>query len=292
MHSFKRIFFLSTSLMFLLPFISNAQSKKEQIVELQQRVDSLNAVLANVQSQLKTTEEQLKDRVEYGKDVDLRLSQCKSTLSSTQDTLQDSVRLNAELNKTIVLKNSEIEEKKLKLEQSQKELSLVKDSLAMTQTKILELNNQLKSLQAERENLKLELAKQEASKSQKNSEDKASLIAELEKVAPLKDYKVNSKAQIEELTFSAFEMGDVGHTIFKNSQNEEHDFGGNLTEIKLFLETDQNIDENMGYISNSKYVGKKFIVGWRNVKLTHKPTDYIEEYYQQYDEIVYLKQLN
>ena len=165
MHSFKRIFFLSTSLMFLLPFISNAQSKKEQIVELQQRVDSLNAVLVNVQSQLKTTEEQLKDRVEYGKDLDLRLSQCKSTLSSTQDSLQDSAHLNAELNKTMGLKSAEIEEKKIKLEQSQTQLTLVKDSLAISQAKIIELNNQVKSLQLERDNLKLELAKQDASKS-------------------------------------------------------------------------------------------------------------------------------
>jgi hypothetical protein len=151
--------------MFLLPFISNAQSKKEQIVELQQRVDSLNAVLVNVQSQLKTTEEQLKDRVEYGKDLDLRLSQCKSTLSSTQDSLQDSAHLNAELNKTMGLKSAEIEEKKIKLEQSQTQLTLVKDSLAISQAKIIELNNQVKSLQLERDNLKLELAKQDASKS-------------------------------------------------------------------------------------------------------------------------------
>jgi hypothetical protein len=44
--------------------------------------------------------------------------------------------------------------------------------------------------------------------------------------------------------------------------------------------------------SAALYVGKKFVVGWRHVKLNRKPTDYIEEFYREYDEIIYLKQLN
>ncbi len=283
---------LSIAFVLLNPLDSNAQSKKEQIVELNQRVDSLNLVLSNVQSQLKTTEEQLHDRIKYSNDVDMRLSKCNASLIFTQDSLLKKNLLIEQLEQSISEKNQELQEKKLKMEQNQTKFILVKDSLAVAESKILEMNSQLKFLQAERDNLKLDLAQQNASISQKSTNEQANLIAELNKVPPLKGYKVNSKAQIEELTFLNFAMGDMGHIIFKNHLDEEYDFVGNLTDITLFLETDDNIEENMGFISNPKYVGKKFIVGWRNVKMTNSPADFIEELYEQYDEIIYLKQLN
>lgn len=120
----------------------------------------------------------------------------------------------------------------------------------------------------------------------------AALITELEKIAPLEDYKVVGDIHVEELTFNEFSMGDMAHILFTDSKNETHDFAGNVTDTKLFLETDENIEENMGYLSNPQYVGKKFRVGWRHVKLTRQPADYIEEFYSEYDEIIYLKQLN
>jgi len=118
------------------------------------------------------------------------------------------------------------------------------------------------------------------------------LIAKLEKIAPLKDYKVIGEIHLEELTFNEFSMGDMAHILFTDGKNETHDFAGNQTDTQLFLETEENIEENMGYLSNPKYVGKKFQVGWRHVKLTRQPTDFLEEFYREYDEIIYLKKLN
>lgn len=120
----------------------------------------------------------------------------------------------------------------------------------------------------------------------------AALIEELSKVPPLKDYKVEGDVHIETMTFSSFGMGDMAHNIFIDSKNEERDFAGNLTNTELFLESQEASDENGGYESNPTYVGKKFTVGWRRVKSTKKPTDFIEELYQEFDEIIYLKQLN
>lgn len=118
------------------------------------------------------------------------------------------------------------------------------------------------------------------------------LKKELSKIAPQKDYKTIGEIRVETLTFSSFGMGDMAHIIFTNSKNEELDFAGNITDTQLFLESEEASEENGGYESNPKYVGKKFTVGWRRVQLTKEPTDYMEEFYREFDEIIYLKQLN
>ena len=123
-----------------------------------------------------------------------------------------------------------------------------------------------------------------------NQYSTTSLIDELSKIPALKDYKVVGDVHVETMVFSSFGMGDMAHNIFTDEKKEERDFAGNNTSIELFLESAS--DENGGYISNPKYVGKKFTVGWRRVKSTKKPADFIEELYQEFDEIIYLKQLD
>jgi len=93
------------------------------------------------------------------------------------------------------------------------------------------------------------------------------------------------------LTFKSVAFGDMIHIFFVDKKNKEYDFGGNITKFKLDVDATNPEDED-GYEANKKYVNKKFRVVWRTIKLKNKPKDEMEFYYQEYDEIIYLKQLN
>jgi hypothetical protein len=87
-------------------------------------------------------------------------------------------------------------------------------------------------------------------------------------------------------------FGDLLHLNFVDKENNEYDFNGNITDVELYKEAANESDENGGYEVNKKFVNKTFRVVWRTIKLKQKPKDIMDMYYEQYDEIIYLKQLD
>ena len=88
------------------------------------------------------------------------------------------------------------------------------------------------------------------------------------------------------------EFGDILHLGFIDNKNKEYDFNGNISKIELFKDAANPSEENGGYEANRKYLNKTFRVVWRTLKLKNKPKDEMEMYYEEYDEIIYLKQIN
>lgn len=105
------------------------------------------------------------------------------------------------------------------------------------------------------------------------------------------------------LVFTGFENGDVSYFIFKNSLDQDIKFSGNVTKIPLALKSRPQSVESVvpsesaltignDNIPNPLYLNKKFRVAWRTVQLNRKPQNETENYYQKYDEIIYLKAIN
>lgn len=113
-------------------------------------------------------------------------------------------------------------------------------------------------------------------------------------------YKMIGDVKTDILTFTGFEMGDAAYFIFSNSSGKTISFSGNSTNVELIIPMPDSLSESVlpsevepvdtgGNMPNPKYLNKKFRVVWRTVQLDRKPQNEIEFYYQEYDEIIYLK---
>ena len=118
------------------------------------------------------------------------------------------------------------------------------------------------------------------------------LLEELKKTPIRKNYKVKGELQTGILKYNSMFFGDLLHLTFVDKNNKEYEFSGNTTEIELFKDAVNPSVDNGGYEANKKYANKTFRVVWRTIKLNHKPQDEMEMYYEEYDEIIYLKQLD
>jgi hypothetical protein len=103
-------------------------------------------------------------------------------------------------------------------------------------------------------------------------------------------WKVVGGLKTAELRYKDVYFGDLYHLIFIGDDKKEYDFNGNRTKIELDKNATTEDDED-GIEPNKKYLNKKFRVVWRHLKLKGKPKDEMEMYYEEHDEIVYLKQL-
>ena len=118
------------------------------------------------------------------------------------------------------------------------------------------------------------------------------LLKELKKIPPIKGYKVNGELETGVLKYKSMEFGDLLHLIFVDDQKKEYDFNENMTKIELYTEAKNPNEGNQGLEANKKYINKKFRVVWRTLQLKQKPKDETEmNYYEVYDEIIYLKQI-
>ena len=118
-----------------------------------------------------------------------------------------------------------------------------------------------------------------------------SLLEQLSKKPLPENYTVVGELKTKTLRYADFGIGDMSHYIFIDAQNTHYNFNGNDTDVKLIVDAAQPDDENGGYEPNPEYLNKSFRVVWRTVKLNKEPSDIIETYYQEYDEIIYLKLL-
>ena len=104
-------------------------------------------------------------------------------------------------------------------------------------------------------------------------------------------YKTIGEIRTAVLTYTAFRMGDVVYYVFSNETGDEISFSGNDSHFPLTVKSPNPNDENGGKDPNSRYLNKTFRVVWRRLQLDHKPQTETELYYQQYDEIIYLKEM-
>jgi hypothetical protein len=118
------------------------------------------------------------------------------------------------------------------------------------------------------------------------------LLEELKKTPTGEKYKVKGELKTGILKYESMAFGDMLHLTFVDKANKEYEFNGNTTEIELFKDAINPSEDNGGYEANKKYLNKTFRVVWRTIQLKHKPKDEIEMYYEEYDEIIYLKQLD
>jgi hypothetical protein len=119
----------------------------------------------------------------------------------------------------------------------------------------------------------------------------AELLNNLKTIPTGNDYVIKGNLKTDILKFKSVAFGDMMHIGFVDKKNKEYDFGGNITKIELEMGA-TNPDDEDGYEANKKYVNKNFRVVWRTLKLNHKPKDEMEIYYEEYDQIIYLKQVD
>jgi hypothetical protein len=119
----------------------------------------------------------------------------------------------------------------------------------------------------------------------------ADLLSQLMNVPAGDNYIVKGELKTEILKFKSVNFGDMIHFIFIDNKNKEYDFNGNITKVELDKDA-SNPDDEDGYEANRKYVNKRFRVVWRTLKLKNKPKTEMEMYYEEFDEIIYLKQVN
>jgi hypothetical protein len=118
------------------------------------------------------------------------------------------------------------------------------------------------------------------------------LLEDLKKTPVGENYTVKGELKTGILKYKSMGFGDLLHLFFVDNNNKEYDFSGNTTEVELYKDAVNESDDNGGYETNKKYANKTFRVVWRTIKLNHKPQDEMEMYYEEYDEIIYLKQLD
>lgn len=104
-------------------------------------------------------------------------------------------------------------------------------------------------------------------------------------------YRMIGDVQTENLSFTGFRMNDSGYYIFTDSAGNEKLFSGNDTRYHLTVKSLNPTEENGGFDPNPKYLNKKFQVFWRHIQLESRPSNETELYYQEYDEIIFLKEM-
>lgn len=105
-------------------------------------------------------------------------------------------------------------------------------------------------------------------------------------------YKMIGDVRADVLTYTGFRMGDVAYYVFKNETGKEISFNGNDTNFPLTVKSANPTEENGGKDPNPRYLNKTFRTVWRLIQLDHKPQTELELYYQEYDEIIYLKEVS
>ena len=104
-------------------------------------------------------------------------------------------------------------------------------------------------------------------------------------------YKMIGDVRTAILTYADFRMGDAATYVFKNETGDEIAFNGNDTKFLLTVKSIEPTIENGGKDPNPVLLNKKYRVVWRRIQLNHKPQNEMELYYQEYDEIIYLKEM-
>jgi hypothetical protein len=154
----------------------HAQSKKEQITILQQKMDSLSSVLITTQSQLENSQRQLKEKEDHAINLGNKLENSKTENAITKDSLLSCNTQKNELNKSIDAKNKQIKDKEIECEGLKSKLRHVNDSLATSKEDNRNLKGQIEALKTEGNSLKLKLDMQ---------------TSDLLKTQNLSDYKVS-----------------------------------------------------------------------------------------------------
>lgn len=104
-------------------------------------------------------------------------------------------------------------------------------------------------------------------------------------------YQMIGDVKTEILTYSGFRMNDIGYFVFKDETGNEILFGGNDTRFHLTKKSQNPTEENGGFDPNPRYLNRKFQTFWRRVQLTYQPQNERELYYQEFDEIIFLKMM-
>ena len=104
-------------------------------------------------------------------------------------------------------------------------------------------------------------------------------------------YKMIGDVRTAILTYSDFRMGDAATYVFKNETGDEITFNGNDTKFLLTVKSIEPTIENGGKDPNPVLLNKKYRVVWRRIQLDHKPQNEMELYYQEFDQIIYLKEM-
>lgn len=116
------------------------------------------------------------------------------------------------------------------------------------------------------------------------------IIEDVNKIKVPDGYRIDGGLNVDTLGFNNVLFGDIMHYVFVDSSGNEIDFGINNSNMELEVNTD-DYDHNGGYAPNKLYLYKPFLVIWRQLTMTKKPEDFIDEYYLNVKEIIYLKKI-
>ena len=255
-----------SALMVFTMTIANAQNKKEQIENLTFSLDSLNQVVAGERQNFNTTLDSLNQLLSKNQqDFELEMDKSSVTINNLNNQL---IRLNS-INDSI---NIQLKTKGQKI-----------DSLTLRIQNLLADINSLSNPKIDKAELSVD--------GRLSKDTIAELLNQLKNIPPGDNYIVIGELKTDILKFKSVAFGDIMHFGFVDKKNKEYDFWGNITEIQL--ETDStNPEDEYGYEANEKYVNKNFRVVWRTLKMKNKPRDEIDWYYEEYDQIIYLKEIN
>ncbi len=125
----------------------------------------------------------------------------------------------------------------------------------------------------------------------------AELLNQLKNIPIGDNYIIKGELKTDILKYKSMEFCDLLHLGFIDKNNKEYDFNGEISKVELYKGATNPSDENGGfenggYEANKKYLNKNFRVVWRTLKLKHKPKDVMDMYYEEFNEIIYLKQIN
>lgn len=104
-------------------------------------------------------------------------------------------------------------------------------------------------------------------------------------------YKMIGDIKTATLTYAGCQMGDGGYFIFVDDAGNEILFSGNDTQFHLAVKSQNPTEENGGFDPNPQYLNRKFQTFWRRIQLENRPQNENELYYQEFDEIIFMKLL-
>ncbi len=122
-----------------------------------------------------------------------------------------------------------------------------------------------------------------------SADDEAALLERMSKKPLPENYVMVGELETDTLTYVEFGMGDLAHYIFTDSEDVNYNFNGNESGLSLQIDAAEPSEENGGYEANPEYLNRKFKVVWRSIKLDKEPSDVMEMYYQEFDQIIYLE---
>ena len=115
------------------------------------------------------------------------------------------------------------------------------------------------------------------------------------KTYPLpKNYELVGEIKNNIVTYKGYSMGDLGHWEFRDEKGvsiDINEIADKNSNYKLVVDALPGEESEGGSKVNSELLNKKFYIVWRTLHLTHEPKDAMEMYYQNYNQIVEIKQL-